>query len=110
MAPGPAGDGPSADIHTAAVGEADGRAEDYLVAFVDPVAHLDFGAKVALHGYLADVRDAILDNRHLQTVAVEDDGLGRNAQRRRLRGISSSIEQYISGISCRKTRPAARSC
>lgn len=50
MAPGPAGDGPSADIHAAAVGEADGRAEDYLVAFVDAVAHLDLGAEVALHG------------------------------------------------------------
>jgi hypothetical protein len=48
------------------------------------VAHLDLRSEIARHRYFPDVGDPILDDRHLQAVAIEDDGIRRDQQRLRL--------------------------
>ena len=66
-----------ADLDPIAVDELDGGIEDHAVAGLDAVAHLDLGAAVAGDRDLAQARHAILDDRHLHAVAVEDDRAGR---------------------------------
>ena len=43
------------DLHFGTVGEIDRRAEDDLIARLDPVMNLNRGAKVACHRHLAKV-------------------------------------------------------
>ena len=64
--------------HVAALGKIDRRIEDDPIAWLDPALHFDLRAEVAGHAHLADLRLAMFDDRDLQAVAVEDDGLGRH--------------------------------
>ena len=52
------------------------RIEDHLIARLDSGVHFHLRAHIARHSHLADLRLAIFDDRDLQAVAVEDDGLG----------------------------------
>ena len=62
--------------HLVAVAKIDGRFEDDLIARLDSGVHFHLRAHVARHCHLADPRLAIFEDRDLQAVAVEDDGLG----------------------------------
>src|ERR1700722_1864522 len=67
--------------HPAAVHEVDRRIENHLVSRLHAVAHLDLRAEIPRDRYLLDAGDPVLDDGHLQAVAVEDDGIRRDQQR-----------------------------
>ena len=74
---GPQGARPRrAQPHIAAPDESDRRIEDHLVARFDSGAHFHLRAQIARHYHLANFHLAMVDDRDLQAVAVEDDGLG----------------------------------
>ena len=58
--------------------ELDRRVEHHFVAVLDAVADLDLGSEVACDLDLADMSDAVLDDRDLEPVPVEDDRSGGN--------------------------------
>ena len=71
-------------LHPAAVGEVNRRIENHLVSRLDAVAHFDLRSEVARHRDFADMGHAILHYGDLHAVAVENDGVGRDQQRRHL--------------------------
>src|SRR6266851_3305014 len=67
-----------ADLHPAALLELDRRVEHQFVAVLDAVANLDLGSEIPRDSDLADMSDAVLDDRDLDPVPVEDDRSGGN--------------------------------
>jgi hypothetical protein len=70
-------------LHLASVHKVNGRVEDHEFSLLDPVPQFHLRSQIASNRNLPDVRNAIFHNGHLQAVAVEDDGLSGNQQRRR---------------------------
>jgi hypothetical protein len=72
--------GPS-NLHFVTVDKVDRRIKNHLIALLDPGVHFHLSAEIAGHCHLADLRFSVIDNRHLQAVAVEDDGVGGHDER-----------------------------
>jgi hypothetical protein len=70
--------------HFAAIAESDRWIENDLISSPDSAVYLDPRAQIALHVDLTELRFAIVDNRDLHSVAVEDDGICRHHEARRL--------------------------
>src|ERR1700730_4684773 len=71
-------------LNLAAIDESDRWIEDHLVPRFDTAVDLDPRALIALHFHLADLGLAIVDDRHLHSIAVENDRIGRHQKARRL--------------------------
>src|SRR3984885_5981940 len=68
----------------AAIDESDRWIEDHLVSRLGAANDFDTRAKIAFHFHLVNLGLAIVDNRHLDSVAVEDERIGRHQKARRL--------------------------
>src|ERR1700723_1115246 len=71
-------------LSLAAIDESDRWIEDHLVSRLGAANDFDPGAKIAFHFHLVHLGLAIVDNRHLDSVAVEDERIGRHQKARRL--------------------------
>src|SRR5271165_3553298 len=69
------------DLHFVAVGYVYRRLQDDLLAVLDTLADLDFGAEVGGNRNLVKMGDAVVDDRDLYAVLIEDDRGCRHDQR-----------------------------
>src|SRR3979411_1787458 len=92
------------------------RIEDDLVARLDAVMHFDFLAEVARDRDLLQMGSAVLDDRDMQAILIEYDGVGRYDHRwclardKQFNGaIDSGIERAvrIGNVDLGQQRPAA---
>src|ERR1700733_409230 len=71
-------------LSLAAIDESDRWIEDHLVSRLGAADDFDTRAKITFHFHLVHLRLAIVDNRHLDSVAVEEERIGRHQKARRL--------------------------
>src|SRR5258708_33391557 len=76
--------GLDASPYLAALDKVDGRTDDHQVALFDPVVYFHLRAQIARNRYLADMRRATLDHGDLQSVLIENGGIGGGERRRSL--------------------------
>jgi hypothetical protein len=67
-----------ANLHRAAGNKVDRGIEDDLISCFDSGVHFYARPEIALHSHLADFHLAIANDRHLNSIAIEDDGIGRD--------------------------------
>jgi hypothetical protein len=70
-------------LYVASVHKVNRRVEDHEFSLLDPVPQLHLCSQIAGNRNFPDVSNAVFHYGHLQAVAVEDDGLSGNQQRRR---------------------------
>ena len=67
-------------MHFAAILEINWRGKHHLIALLDAPANLDLGSPVANFSDLAAAHDPVLDYKHMEAVAIEDDRPCRHDQ------------------------------